>query len=63
MLDELIYKELLSIKDKAIANYQSIETDVKRWMKSKSNVSNKLDELNRTLRQRMTDQEERKSPP
>ena len=58
MLDELIYKELLSIKDKAIANYQSIETDIKRWMKSKSNVSNKLDELNRTLRQRMTDQEE-----
>lgn len=58
MLDELIYKELLSIKDKAIVNYQSIESDVKRWMKSKSNVSNKLDELNRMLRQRMTDQEE-----
>ena len=58
MLDELIYSELLSIKERAIANYQSIESDVKRWIKQKSNVSNKLAELNRTLRQRMTDQEE-----
>ena len=58
MLDELIYSELLSIKERAIANYQSIESDVKRWVKQKSNVSNKLSELNKTLRQRMTDQEE-----
>ena len=58
MLDELIYSELLSIKERAIANYQSIESDVKRWVKQKSNVSNKLSELNKTLWQRMTDQEE-----
>ena len=58
VLDELIYKELLNIKDRAMANYQSIESDVKRWMKQKSNVSNKLAELKRTLDQRMTDQQE-----
>lgn len=58
MLDKLIYKELLNIKDRAMANYQSIESDVKRWMKQKSNVSNKLAELKRTLDQRMTDQQE-----
>lgn len=58
MLDELIYSELLSIKERAIANYRSIESDVKRWVKQKSNVSNKLAELNKTLRQRMSDQEE-----
>lgn len=58
MLDKLIYKELLNIKDRAMANYQSIESDVKRWMKQKSNVSNKPAELKRTLDQRMTDQQE-----
>ena len=58
MLDELIYSELLSIKERAIANYRSIESDVKRWVKQKSNVSNKLSDLNKMLRQRMNDQEE-----
>lgn len=58
VLDELIYKELLNIKDRAMANYQSIESDVKRWVNQKSNVSNKLAELKRTLDQRMTDQQD-----
>ena len=58
MLDELIYNELLSIRDEALANYQSIETDIKRWLRSKGNISSKIAELNRTLKQRMTDQQD-----
>lgn len=58
MLDELVYKELLKIKDRAMANYQSIESVVKRWIKQKSNFSNKLAELKRMLDQRLTDQQE-----
>ena len=56
-LDELIYSELLSIKENAINDYKSIEADVKRWMKQKTDVSKKLDELNRKLEQRQSDQE------
>ena len=58
MLDELIYNELLSIRDEALANYQSIETDIKRWLRSKGNISSKIADLNRTLKQRMTDQQD-----
>lgn len=58
ILDRLIYDELLSIKDKALANYKSIENDVQKWMKQKGNVSNKLKELNKTLEQRKSDQQE-----
>ena len=58
MLDELIYSELLSIKDKALSDYKSIEADVKRWMRQKSNVSRKLDELKMKLEQRQSDQQE-----
>lgn len=54
-LDKLIYDELMSIKDKALANYKSIESDVKKWMMQKGNVSNKLKELNKTLEQRKSD--------
>ena len=41
-LDELIYKEILAVKDSAIDNYKSIETNVKKWMKKKNTVNNKL---------------------
>lgn len=58
ILDRLIYEELLSIKDKALANYKSIENDVKKWMKQKGNISNKLKELNKTLEQRKSDQQD-----
>ena len=58
ILDRLIYDELLSIKDKALANYKSIENDVQKWMEQKGNVSNKLKELNKTLEQRKSDQQE-----
>lgn len=44
-LDEIIYKEILSLKDLATANYQSIETDVKNWMKQRNAVENKMKSL------------------
>lgn len=57
-LDKLIYDELMSIKDEALANYKSIESDVKKWMSNKSSVNNKLKHLNTSLEQRKSDQKE-----
>lgn len=57
-LDKLIYNELMSIKDEALANYKSIESDVKKWMSNKSSVNNKLKQLNTSLEQRKSDQKE-----
>lgn len=54
----LIYNELMSIKDEALANYKSIESDVKKWMSNKSAVNNKLKQLNTSLEQRKSDQKE-----
>lgn len=58
LLDELIYKEILAVKDSAIENYNSIEADVKKWMKQKNNVGNKLQKLNNELEQRKKDQKD-----
>ena len=57
-LDKLIYNELMSIKDEALANYKSIESDVKKWMSNKNSVNNKLKQLNTSLEQRKSDQKE-----
>ena len=57
-LDKLIYDELMSIKDEALANYKSIESDVKKWMSNKSSVNNKLKHLNTSLEQHKSDQKE-----
>lgn len=57
-LDKLIYDELMSIKDEALENYKSIESDVKKWMSNKSSVNNKLKQLNTSLEQRKSDQKE-----
>ncbi|HCI60552.1 MAG TPA: recombinase [Ruminococcus sp.] len=57
-LDKLIYDELMSIKDEALANYKSIESDVKKWMSNKNSVNNKLKQLNTNLDQRKSDQKE-----
>ena len=48
----------MSIKDEALANYKSIESDVKKWMSNKSSVNNKLKQLNTSLEQRKSDQKE-----
>ena len=58
VLDELIYKELLSIKEKAISDYKSIEADVKKSLKKDKSVKKKLSELNQQLEQRQSDQQE-----
>lgn len=55
-LDKLIYNELMSIKDEALANYKLIESDVKKWMSNKNSVNNKLKHLNTSLEQRKSDQ-------
>ena len=57
-LDKLIYDELMSIKDEALANYKSIESDVKKWMSNKNSVNNNLKHLNTSLEQRKSDQKE-----
>ncbi len=57
-LDKLIYNELMSIKDETLANYKSIESDVKKWMSNKNSVNNKLKHLNTSLEQRKSDQKE-----
>lgn len=57
-LDKLIYNELMSIKDEALANYKSIESDVKKLMSNKNSVNNKLKQLNTSLEQRKSDQKE-----
>lgn len=57
-MDKLIYDELMSIKDEALANYKSIESDVKKWMSNKGTVTNKLKQLNTSLEQRKSDQKE-----
>lgn len=57
-LDKLIYDELMSIKDEALANYKSIESDVKKWMSNRGTVTNKLKHLNTSLEQRKSDQKE-----
>lgn len=46
------------IKDEALANYKSIESDVKKWMSNKGTVTNKLKQLNTSLEQRKSDQKE-----
>ncbi len=46
------------IKDKALANYKTIESDVKKWMKQKSTVNDKLKQLNTKLEQYKSDQKE-----
>lgn len=57
-LDKLIYDELMSIKDEALANYKSIESDVKKWMSNRGTVTNKLKHLNTSLEQHKSDQKE-----
>lgn len=48
----------MSIKDEALANYKSIESDVKKWMSNRGTVTNKLKHLNTSLEQRKSDQKE-----
>ena len=57
-LDKLIYDELLAVKEQAMLSYQSIESDVKRWLNQKSTVRDRVKQLNETLVQLKNDQKE-----
>lgn len=57
-LDKLIYNELMLIKDKALENYKTIESDIMKWMNKKNTVNDKLKQLNTKLEQCKSDQKE-----
>ena len=57
-LDKLIYNELMFIKDKAIENYKTIESDIMKWMNKKNTVNDNLKQLNTKLEQCKSDQKE-----
>ena len=56
-LDNLIYEELMSIKEDAQKNYDSIESDVKRWLSQKNTAEKRIRELTAKLEQRKNDQQ------
>ena len=57
-LDELIYNELLSVKDKITAECLSIEADIKQWIKKKGDISKRLNDLQKRLDQRQSDMQD-----
>ena len=56
-LDNLIYEELMSIKEDAQKNYDSIESDVKRWLSQKNTAEKRIRELTAKLERRKSDQQ------
>ena len=57
-IDELVYNEILNIREQAMENYKNIDNDVRRWLKQKSTVTGKIKQLNADLEQRKSDQKE-----
>ena len=57
-IDELVYNEILNIREQAAENYKNIDNDVRRWLKKKSTVTGKIKQLNADLEQRKSDQKE-----
>ena len=57
-LDDLVYKEILNIREQAKRIYHSIDSDVQKWMKKKSTVNGKIESLKTELEQRKSDQKE-----
>ena len=56
-LDNLIYEELMNLKEDAQKNYDSIESDVKRWLSQKNSAEKRIRELTAKLEQRKSDQQ------
>ena len=48
-IDRLIYDEILRIKELAMAKYQTVEDDIKRWMRQEGTVKSTIDKLNMQL--------------
>ena len=57
-LDKLIYGELKSARRKLERCYESIESEIKRWLSSKDNYDKRLGELKSRLSLRINDQKE-----
>lgn len=58
MLNELVYNEIIAMKDQAYHNFSTVDDDVKRWLKNRNTVNRRLQKLTETLTQRKSDQKE-----
>lgn len=58
VLDQIIYDELNSLRDKALDMYKNIEGDVKNWLKQKNTVDGKLELLRSDLSQKKSDEKQ-----
>ena len=57
-LDEIVYGEIMHIRDQAAECYKNIDSDIRKWMKQKNNVQKKLDKLQMELDSRKNDQKD-----
>lgn len=57
VLDQIIYDELLAIRDHAQESFKQIDTKLTMWQKNKSLTRNNLEELKKELAQRKDDQQ------
>ncbi|MCI6388595.1 MAG: recombinase family protein [Ruminococcus sp.] len=58
VLDEIIYAELLNIRNQALENFKQIDAKLNLWKQNKSLAQNNIEQLNKELSQRKSDQQE-----
>lgn len=58
VLDEIIYAELLNIRNQALENFKQIDAKLNIWKQNKSLAQNNIEQLNKELSQRKLDQQE-----
>ena len=58
VLDEIIYSELLNIRNQALENFKQIDAKLNLWKQNKSLAHNNIEQLNKELSQRKLDQQE-----
>lgn len=58
VLDEIIYAELLNVREQAIENFKQIDAKLNVWKQNKSISQNSIKLLNEQLSQRKSDQQE-----
>lgn len=58
VLDEIIYSELLNIRNQALENFKQIDAKLNLWKQNKSFAQNNIEQLNKELSQRKLDQQE-----
>ncbi len=57
-IDEIIYAELLNIRELANENFKQIDAKLNTWQRNKSLAQNNINSLNEQLSQRKSDQQE-----